>query len=231
MSCRGGPKTPRDGTRSCPSHAVVQRRFQKSTSFVLFFFSEANKRDAPHCTDVAAQAWSPPRAPPVRQLKIFYPPTLLKASHKQKCANFLRRSRPVCASACAANGMRCTPCPRLDARDAATVFHRLHALSSRLAHARNPTPRQLRRARRCCARMFLARSSLSNIDKHLDCDRRPSLAGCTPIGNAHAIARRGRRAATAAQAKKMAAPTSGHPDFLVRRAKRGQCASSSSSSA
>ncbi|PPU40578.1 hypothetical protein XaplCFBP3123_10255 [Xanthomonas arboricola pv. populi] len=48
--------------------------------------------------------------PPVRQLKIFYPPTLLEASHKQKCANLLRRSRPMRASACAANGMRCTLC-------------------------------------------------------------------------------------------------------------------------
>lgn len=181
-----------------------------------------------HCTDVAAHACSPQCAPPVRQLKIFYRPSLPKASHKQKCANLLRGFRPMRAAACAANGMRCAPCARLDAGDAANIFHRLHAISSRPAHARNPTPRQSRRVRRCRARAAgectvvehrqrlrlraTAGTGRSRADRQ---DARHRQAGST-CGHRHA-------------GKKMAAPTSGHPG--VRRARRGQCASSSSSSA
>ncbi len=199
---RAGPKTPCDGARRCPWHAAAQRRFQKSTSFVLFFFCDADMRAVAHCSDVAAHASSPQRAPPVRQLKIFYRPSLPEASHRQKCANLLRGFRPMRASACAANGMRCAPCARLDAGDAANIFHRLHAISSRPAHARNPTPRQSRRVRRCRARMPLASARSSNIGKGFDCERQPASVGRAQIGRTHVIGRRDRRAATATQAKK-----------------------------
>ncbi len=183
----------------------MQRRndvFKKALLLCCFFFCDADMHAVAHCSDVAAYASSPQRAPPVRQLKIFYRPSLPKASHKQKCANLLRGFRPMRASACAANGMRCAPCARLDAGDAANIFHRLHAISSRPAHARNPTPRQSRRVRRCRARMPLASARSSNIGKGFDCERQPAPAGRVQRGRTHAIGRRDRRAAIATQTKK-----------------------------
>lgn len=128
----------------------------KKALLLCCFFCDADKRAVVRCTDGAAHTFSPQCAPPVRQLKIFYPPSLPEAPHKQKCANLLRGSRPMRASACAANGMHCTPCPMLDARDAADILHRLHAISSRLAHVRNPAPRWWHRVGRCGARRPLA---------------------------------------------------------------------------
>ncbi|APO94680.1 hypothetical protein BI313_08735 [Xanthomonas vesicatoria] len=77
--------------------------------------------------------------PPVRQLKIFYPPTPLPASHKQKCANLLRRSIAMHAHLRIAERMShdadrsSTDLARID------FFHRAHARSSRATHVRNPT--------------------------------------------------------------------------------------------
>jgi hypothetical protein len=82
--------TVRAGVRTRPRSLFAQQCFQKSTSFPLFFFSSALWQSLGRFNGTVAKPVRRHCLPPVRQLKIFFPPVALPTSHEQKCANLLR---------------------------------------------------------------------------------------------------------------------------------------------
>ncbi|MFW3174351.1 hypothetical protein EX530_06605 [Xanthomonas phaseoli] len=66
---------------------MAQQRFQKSTSFPLFFLCRVLAWLPGRLDDAVAKPMPRHYLPPVRQLKIFYPTAALPASYEQKCAN------------------------------------------------------------------------------------------------------------------------------------------------
>ncbi|SON93894.1 conserved hypothetical protein [Xanthomonas citri pv. fuscans] len=89
MPCPRQRIAPRAGVPVQPRSALAQQRFQKSTSFPLFFLIRALARLPEHFDRTAAKPMRRHGLPPVRQLKIFYPTAALPTSHEQKCANLL----------------------------------------------------------------------------------------------------------------------------------------------
>lgn len=73
-------------------------------------------------------------------MKNFYPTTALPASHKQKCANLLRRLIATRAYTYTTQSMHRASCWMIDAGNAARPFHCAYVRSSRVTHVRNPAP-------------------------------------------------------------------------------------------
>ncbi|PPU84920.1 hypothetical protein XhhCFBP4925_04860 [Xanthomonas hortorum pv. hederae] len=173
---------------------------------------------------------------PVRQLKIFYPTTALGASHQRKCANLLRSSIALHASAWTTRRMHACLASR------PTIDHRrMRAPVFFTTHTPRPHDWLTPEIRCACMRtsfdavvvMRAWRVRCFSIGRRARRWRpAPGMQASFENSATRQFAghcNRYRRAGAAWRAKKNGRSRSGHP--RLRCARRDQCASSSSSSA
>ncbi|MCL1525534.1 hypothetical protein [Xanthomonas nasturtii] len=110
------------GMHAWPIRASLQQRFQKSTSFLLFFFSSALAHRFKRFDDAAETSTRRHCLPPVRQLKIFYRPAVLPTPLEQKCANLLCGLIAMHASTHTEHGMHRTRCRMIATGNTAENF-------------------------------------------------------------------------------------------------------------
>ena len=213
--------------------------FRKALLFCCFFKATHKRSSWTGATAAPGSARWRWCASPVRQLKIFYPTTALPASHQHKCANLLRRSIALRSPCMHPHG-------RLDAcmcalhrveRSTIDAYKRQVFFTKRTPHPHDWLTSEIRRV---CRRTPLDDAAVLRAWQ-MRCFSMPAKRGdgdrhsaCTPRSatrqrrSALVTAARQQRTASTWRAKKMAAPGAA---IRFAAARRGQCASSSSSSA